>query len=288
MCRRFLYRYNYDMEKKYILETKKALSELEAIRTGKSERLRELHRYEGVSLRASSGRKGSYYYVRRPGESSYSYLGGDSNCEVQGIREYVYLKRLIKDIDSEIRLLRTLQQNHLDIERAAVLSRLPKLYREPSQTAYLPKQDERALRWKEKKEAEKSRYDVRNPDRLIMKAVDGTPMRSKSEVIIANLLISNGIPFVYELPHKVNGVLIYTDFTALSTIDWESEIMIEHEGMMTHQNYQIGFLNKVNTYLAADFIPGRDIFFTFDDLRGGFDPSPIQDIIDSRLKDRSQ
>lgn len=109
-------------------------------------------------------------------------------------------------------------------------------------------------------------------------------MRSKSEVIIANLFILNDIPYVYELPHLVNDAWIYSDFTALSLIDFKTEVIVEHEGLMNDSNYQKLFLTKTNSYLAADLIPGKDIFFTFDDLRGGFDPSPIQDIIDTKLK----
>ena len=74
----------------------------------------------------------------------------------------------------------------------------------------------------------------------------------------------------------------------LSTKDYKTEIIIEHEGMMNQEFYQKTFLFKVNLYLDAGMVPGKDVFFTFDDLNGGFDPSVVQDIIETRLKPRSE
>lgn len=275
------------MDSRYINETKRALTQLENLRTIKASRLLELKEYADTSLKASSGRSKSYYYVRKKGERTYTYLGGDSNREVRNIKEYRYLKRLLCDIDSEIALLSALHEGHLDISFDAVNNRLPLTYRDPSLPDYSAKLAGAAKKWKEQKEKEKCQYAPRNPENLIMRSIDGTLMRSKSEVIIANLLISYGIPFVYELPHTVNGIMVYSDFTALSTIDFRSEVIIEHEGLMNSPGYQRTFLNKVNGYLTEGIIPGRDVFFTFDDLNGGFDPSPVQDIIETRLKPRT-
>ena len=79
-------------------------------------------------------------------------------------------------------------------------------------------------------------------------------------------------------------MVIHTDFTALSLADYKTEILIEHEGLMSSSKYQQQFLFKINAYLDAGIIPGKDIFFTFEGPKGGFDPSPIQDIIDMKLK----
>ena len=274
------------MDNRYIKETKRALSQLENLRFEKAARLYELKEYEDISLKSSSVRSRKYYYAKRRGEEKRTYLGGDSNQKVRNIREHRYLKQLLADLDSEISLLRALQNGHLDIVFDAVTDRLPAIYRDPSLPDYKARLNGAAKQWKEQKEYEKSQYKQRNPENLIMRSIDGTLMRSKSEVIIANLLVSYGIPFVYELPHTIDGIMVYSDFTALSTIDFSSEIIIEHEGLMNNPGYQRTFLNKVNGYLAEGIIPGRDVFFTFDDLNGGFDPSPVQDIIETRLKQR--
>ncbi|MBR0379729.1 MAG: hypothetical protein IJH62_04120 [Mogibacterium sp.] len=274
------------MDMRYINETKQALSRLENLRSVKASRLLELHEYSDTFLKVSSRRSKKYYYAKNKGAEARVYLGDESNQEVRNIREFRYLKELIDSLDSEIALLRALNEGHLDISYEAVSERLPFIYRDPLLPGYTSGLPDAAKKWKAQKEREKKQYKQKNPEILIMRSIDGTLMRSKSEVIIANMLISYGIPFVYELPHVINGIMVYSDFTALSTIDFRSEVIIEHEGLMNDPNYQRIFLNKVNGYLAEGLIPGRDVFFTFDDLNGGFDPSPVQDMIDTRLRPR--
>lgn len=273
------------MDTLYISEAKKALEQLNKLKSSSAKRLSELSAYDNIRL-CSSPRNGKiYYYAREKGLRTSRYLGSDASEEVSFIREQRYLKQLTADIELEISLITDLIDRHTDIGFESVSSRLPQIYRQNQITRATGGDSEsRAAEWKAEKEAEKSHYPAKEPEHLKMRAIDGTQMRSKSEVIIANLLIANEIPYVYELPHLVDGVLIYTDFTALSTIDYVTEVMIEHEGLMVKPYYQTQFLSKVNSYLADDLIPGRDIFFTFEDLRGGFDPSPVQDIINTRLK----
>ena len=41
----------------------------------------------------------------------------------------------------------------------------------------------------------------------------GERVRSKSELVIANLLYKNNIPYMYECPLKINNNTVYPDFT---------------------------------------------------------------------------
>lgn len=276
------------MKAEYIRTAEYELRKLEELRKTRVVALERLKKYEDTRLVPSSGRKRSYYYAIRSSDNKRTYLGGDSNKEVQGIREHRYLKQLLGDVESEIDNLKKFLRRHTDVDYEAVSTRLPKIYRTNDLTELFADASEKGRKWKKAKEEEKGRFPIKHPEKLLMTALDGTPVRSKSELVIANLLISNGIPYIYELPKEINGTPIYTDFTILSTIDYQTEILIEHEGMMDQPFYQRLFLDKVNAYLEADIVPGIDIFFTFDDLRGGFDPSAVQDIIDTRLKPRQQ
>ena len=274
------------MNNTYFTEAKKALPQLETLKKTKQSRLEALEKYDGISLKSSTGKNKRYYYAKRKGEKEYRYLGGESNEIVIRVKESHFLHQLLKDVESEIQLLTDMKNKHKEISYTAISARLPVTYRSTNLTCS-GNYSEAARKWKMEKEEEKARYPVKHPERLIMQDIEGTYMRSKSEVIIANLLIAYGIPFVYELPHVINGVPIYSDFTALSTIDYKTEIIIEHEGMMDKVFYQNIFLDKVNAYLSADYVPGKDVFFTFDDLHGGFDTSTVQDIIDTRLIPRT-
>lgn len=272
------------MSTDYIKTTEYELRKLNALRDRTAARLADLEEYSGYRLIPSSGRKKKYYYSAKKGSSEKVYLGGDEAGEVRKMREYRFLTQLHHDLETEIGLLTALHEKHVDLDFETINLKLPEIYRDPGMK--LPPfadTEHAAVEWKAKMEAEKAKYPIKYPEKLKMTALDGTQMRSKSELIIANLLIANSIPYVYELPHVINGIEIYTDFTILSTMDYKTEVMIEHEGMMDMDFYQEQFLDKVKGYLAAGIIPGRDIYFTFDDLHGGFDPSPVQDIIDTRL-----
>ena len=270
------------MDNNYYSEAMKALEEMISLREMKEQRLSELEAYKEYSLKYARHGNSNYYYAKRKGDKKYFYLGGENNEDVRRIKESVYLRKLLKNLGIEIKLLTALQISHKDISYDAILSQLPLTYKTnvPHEASGM----QAARAWKEAKLKEKAQYPVKYPEQLKMHDIEGTPMRSKSEVIIANILIANGIPFVYELPRVINGQLIYPDFTILSTIDYKTEIIIEHEGLTDQEFYQKTFLYKVNLYLGAGIVPGRGVYFTFDDLRGGFDPAVVQDIVDSRLR----
>ena len=113
---------------------------------------------------------------------------------------------------------------------------------------------------------------------------DGNKVRSKSEGMIYNYLLSRGVAFVYELPMRLRGRTIVPDFTILSEIDCKTEIIIEHQGMMDVDTYRGRFADKVHRYIREGFTPGVDLFFTFDNADGGLDMRPIEDIVRNHIK----
>lgn len=271
------------MENGYNTNLNKRLQRLESLRDNTVSRLSELMEYQEIVLRPYQVGSKTYYNAKKRGQSQVRYLGDESNINVVKVKEYRYLKQLLIDVESEIELTKTIIRSHRTISYEAINERLPKAYQRVGVVSLRSSLQE-ADEWKRKKEAEKAEYPVKRPEELTMTAIDGTKTRSKSEMSIANLFASNGIPYIYELPHLINGVLVYSDFTALSLQDCKTEKIFEHEGLMCDPGYQKIFLAKTNTYLAAGLIPNRDVFFTFEDLKGGFDITPVLEIIETKLK----
>lgn len=53
------------------------------------------------------------------------------------------------------------------------------------------------------------------------------------------LLSMQSVISVYELPHVLkNGKIVHTDFTILSTIDYKTEYLLEHEGSIDGESVQ--------------------------------------------------
>ena len=132
-------------------------------------------------------------------------------------------------------------------------------------------------------EKEKAKYPPYKPEQLKHPALDGTMMRSKSEVIIANILLLAGIPFVYEVPVFINGNMVLPDFRIMSLIDLKTEILIEHQGMIFDDDYADKFIRSLKLYLNSDWIPNKNLFFTFDDAKERINTDQVTDILRAHI-----
>lgn len=88
---------------------------------------------------------------------------------------------------------------------------------------------------------------------LIHQALSGDMVRSKSELVIANLLHERDIPFYYEMLLRApDGTMYLPDFT----VTWQGQTWFwEHWGMMSSDKYQQHRNDKVAWY--AKHFPGR-------------------------------
>lgn len=95
----------------------------------------------------------------------------------------------------------------------------------------------------------------------------GERVRSKSEKIIADKLLSLGIPYRYEYPLTLSdGVRVYPDFTILKLPERE-EVYLEHFGMMDDADYVDSVLYKLNTYEKNKIYLGVNLFITHETSR---------------------
>lgn len=98
-------------------------------------------------------------------------------------------------------------------------------------------------------------------------------VRSKSEVIIANILADLNIPFLYEVPlYAPDGTMYLPDFTI--NIHGEQWYW-EHLGMLTNQKYREHWENKKNWYKKHGF---ADNLITTTE-NNGFDSQRVRQII---------
>ncbi|WP_164586733.1 AAA family ATPase [Rhizobium ruizarguesonis] len=90
---------------------------------------------------------------------------------------------------------------------------------------------------------------------LIHRTTRGELVRSKSEVIIADLLHGLGLPYSYEQPFTgLNGSVRYPDFT-VDDAETGRRILIEHLGMMDRPDYVRRWKAKEKWYRNAGVVP---------------------------------
>lgn len=113
---------------------------------------------------------------------------------------------------------------------------------------------------------------------LIHKTLSGAIVRSKSEVIIADALYNESIPFEYEKLLEANNHRCIPDFTFVDasgdTIIWE------HLGMLDNPSYAAAWKNKLSFYESIGYREGENLFTTRDHEGGSIDSNEIQEVVD--------
>ena len=119
----------------------------------------------------------------------------------------------------------------------------------------------------------------------------GEVVRSKSELIIANLLYQNKnhLLYKYERPLEVKvdekKKIIYPDFSILNIKTGKIKYW-EHAGKMDNPDYADEFVRKINTYSANGLLPGRDVILTFETSEHPLDIKNVKRIVNEEfLKD---
>ncbi len=123
-------------------------------------------------------------------------------------------------------------------------------------------------------------------DRLIHRTRRGDAVRSKSEVIIADLLYSKGISYEYEQQLLgLDGSHRLPDFT-IDDDDTGCQYIWEHLGMLHNADYQSRWERKLAWYAnqeirprADDPVALRQLIITRDDAQGGIASNEIESII---------
>ena len=117
-----------------------------------------------------------------------------------------------------------------------------------------------------------------------LRTMKGERVRSKSEIIIADLLNRESIPYRYEYPVHLDGVgRIYPDFTVLN-VRLRKEIYWEHLGMMDNPEYAEKAVQKIASYVQNGIFPGENLILTYETAQNPISSKMIMTMIERYLK----
>lgn len=139
---------------------------------------------------------------------------------------------------------------------------------------------QRIQNWQKEEYQQCNKY----PETLRYETNAGEFVRSKSEVIIADLLYAQADRLLYKyerpltLKHNGRDVLIYPDFTILNTQTGKITYW-EHAGLMSKAEYASDFVWKNNLYYSNNLLPGIDVQFTFETEEHPLEMRLIKNII---------
>ncbi len=112
----------------------------------------------------------------------------------------------------------------------------------------------------------------------------GIRVRSKTELIIAEMLEKRNIPFYYEKPLALPGQwIIHPDFTALN-VRKRKTIFWEHLGMMDDTGYSAHALERIDNYILAGYYPGERVVFTYETSSRPIRTRILEKIIEAYLE----
>ena len=111
----------------------------------------------------------------------------------------------------------------------------------------------------------------------------GERVRSKSEMIIANMLYDCGIPYKYECPVLVGGEIFHPDFTILRLSD-RKIIYYEHCGRMGDPGYVEDMIERSRKYALEGIFQGEKLFYTFESAKQPLDVRVVTAMIENNFR----
>lgn len=189
-----------------------------------------------------------------------------------------YLQELVKSAQSELKAMQPLVKRYEDCTYEDVYPALSQDRKDLIKPYIIP-DDEYKEQWLSKPYSRKG-FKEGTPEYITLK---GDRVRSKSEQIIADRLFINNIPYKYECPIEINGIVYHTDFRILRMSD-RKELFYEHFGKMGDQQYANDNIRRINAYASNGIILGDNFYATFETYENPLDVRVIDNLINSQFK----
>lgn len=206
------------------------------------------------------------------------YIKKEDHAYAEALAERKYYTSLYNRKKSEINLLNEFLSKEKDIKEAPSLYLDDNSPYKPLLNSKFNSFSEQLNQWLNAPYEKNKHY----PDYLIHKTLSGQLVRSKSEVMIANALFQNKIPYRYEAAICFEDISFYPDFTichpkTLETIYWE------HFGLMDKLQYREKTFNKLKVYGNNGIIPSINLITTYETKNHPLNSFKINQLISERF-----
>lgn len=261
-------------------QIKKLLKEREnQLQQLKKEKEKALIKAPEGSLRlCKHGNKTQYYCRNNPKDFNGVYIKEKNIDLARKLAQKDYDKKVLGSVEQELRAINKYFSGYpkecaeqiyedLHVERQKIIVPIKE-----TDEAYI-------RRWQEEKyQGKEFRGDT--PELYTQK---GERVRSKSELIIADILNKAGVPYKYEYPLHLNGMgKIYPDFTVLN-IKKREEMFWEHFGMMDDPTYAEAAIRKMVTYEQNGIFQGENLICTYETRKNPINQKVVKSLIEHYL-----
>lgn len=249
------------------------IKDLESQRYLKNQYEQKLNDLPDGNLALSTVKGIDYYYKVINGKKIY--LGTADKEEVRQLQTKKFLQKSLKRIDANCKVMERFVAKYHSIDPDTVNAALPKTYH------LFPEADYAFTNWMDLQTWGSEPYDksTKFPEGLKHRTVKGERVRSKSEVIIADILFLKGIEYHYEENLRIGTETIAPDFK-VAVASQQRFRRIEHFGMIGDSKYLEECLWKIRLYVSNGYVPVDDVIFTFDTQDGEIDAQLIGQAIE--------
>lgn len=241
------------MEDVFEIELRKRRAMLEKVIAEKEAALK-LKGPEGGVRCVQRGNRAEYYWRKDTDNTTGTYLSTTSIGTAEFLAQRTYDKAILKYAKVELNRINSLLKHH----QSHNIDRIYEDYCPARKNLVNPI----AMTDDEYIAAFLSQEYVGNPYRpedRIHESKLGVKMRSKSEVLIANIFTDIGAPYLYEFPVNLGfWGLRFSDFLVLN-VRLRKIFYCEHFGMMDNSEYCAKNLEKIHAYERNGHFPGSDL-----------------------------
>lgn len=200
------------------------------------------------------------YYHHKDHESGRGeYIRSEKHKLVVSLAQKDYDKKVLQVVEQELKVLNRFKRQYKPEKLQEIYENL----REPRRNLVVPDiitTEEFVREWQA---VEYTGLEVWETDDKYQ-TLRGEYVRSKSEIIIADALYRNGVPYRYEYPLKLTGLgTVHPDFMCLNVRE-RKEVYWEHFGMMDDEIYANKAINKLEKYMMNGYPMGDRFIATFE------------------------
>jgi len=214
---------------------------------------------EGSLRVCNRGGRPQYYERNNPKDFCGVYIREKDISIAQTLAQKDYDKKVLQASEKELKAIHNYLAGYPEVNPEQVYEKLH-IARQKLVCPICETDEQYVQKWKEVKYQRKD-FHENMPEYYTEK---GERVRSKSEIIIANLLNKQGIPYRYEYPVYLSGWgKVYPDFTLLNVRE-RKEIYWEHLGRMSDADYAEMAIQKIALYEQNNIFIGDKLILTFE------------------------
>ena len=240
------------------------------------------------SLYGNATTRGMIYHVRcfENGARRNILLGDEYTDDVVRIKQLAYNKELIASLEHNKKLLERVDGRFKLYDAESVDSRLRPIYRDS--TGLVNKNPGFMSRDEWFKEQHKSTLPSSEKNHV---TAEGRKVRSKSEIIIHNLLTHLGIPFKNDVDINLrteSDEKIYKNADFVMPCKLGGYIILEHFGMLDKEDYLMRAMHKIRIYGMNGYTLNDRLFISSDGFDGSLNVQALREMVEKLILPKVQ